>query len=175
VDDGAASAAASDGAWWGRRGSELSLSCEGRRYLADTVATLELGQRQACLLFGWGRDTARKAMHERRTGLTCQDATSCRGRKPVEHYLPRLLDDIRDIVRDHVQADPTFRTTRLYCRLTAPEVRRQLIDRKGYTDEQLPCLQTITTKLNALGFHLSKVRKCRPEKKYPRPTQSSQR
>jgi Rhodopirellula transposase DDE domain len=144
-----------------------------RRYLADTVATLGLGQRQAQLLFGWGRDTIRKALHERRTGLTCHDATSCRGRKPIEFYLTRLLDDIKDIVADHVQTDPTFRTTRLYCRLTAPEVRRQLISRKGYTDEQLPSLQTITTKLNALGYHLGKVRKCLPQKKSPRRTPSS--
>jgi hypothetical protein len=136
-----------------------------RRYMADTVATLGLGQREGCALFGWGRDTLRKALHERRTGLTCQDATSRRGRKPIEFHLPRLLEDIKDIVGDHVQADPTFRTTRLYCRLTAPEVRRQLIDRKGYTDEQLPSLQTITTKLNVLGFCLRKVRKCLPKKK----------
>src|SRR5215212_4768471 len=135
-----------------------------RRYMAETVSTLGLGQRQAQDLFGWGRDTLRKALHERRTGLTCQDATSRRGRKPAEHHLPGLRDDIKDLVKDHVQADPTFRTTRLYCRLTAPEVRRQLIQRKGYTDEQLPSLQTITTKLNALGFHLGKVRKCLPQK-----------
>jgi hypothetical protein len=144
-----------------------------RRYLADTVTTLGLGQRQAYLLFGWGRDTLRKALHERRSGLTCQDATSCRGRKPIEFHLPRLLDDIRDLVQDHVQTDPTFRTTRLFCRLTAPEVRRQLIERKGYTDEQLPSLQTITTKLNALGFLLGKVRKCLPQKRWPRPRRSS--
>lgn len=144
-----------------------------RRYLAETVATLGLGQRQAYLLFGWGRDTLRKAMHERRTGITCQDATSCRGRKPIEFHLPRLLDDIKDLVADHVQTDPTFRTTRLFCRLTAPEVRRQLIHRKGYTDEQLPSLQTSTTKLNALGFRLGKVRKCLPQKKSPKRTPSS--
>jgi hypothetical protein len=144
-----------------------------RRYLADTVTTLGLSQRQTYLLFGWGRDTLRKALHERRTGLTCQDATNCRGRKPIEFYLTHLLDDIQDLVQDHVQTDPTFRTTRLYCRLTAPEVRRQLISRKGYTDEQLPSLQTITTKLNALGYHLTKVRKCLPKKKFPRATPSS--
>jgi hypothetical protein len=144
-----------------------------RRYMADTVTTLGLSQRQTYHLFGWGRDTLRKALHERRTGLTCQDATNCRGRKPIEFYLTHLLDDIRDIVADHVQTDPTFRTTRLYCRLTAPEVRRQLISRKGYSDEQLPSLQTITTKLNALGYHLGKVRKCLPQKKSPRRTPSS--
>lgn len=139
-----------------------------RRYMADSVASLNLGQRQATLLFGWGRDTLRKALHERRSGITCQDATSWRGRKPLESHLPHLLDDMRDLVHDHVQTDPTFRTTRLYCRLTAPEVRRQLIARKGYTEAQLPSLQTITTKLNLLGFRLGKVRKCRPKKKFPR-------
>ena len=144
-----------------------------RRYMADTVASLNLGQRQATLLFGWGRDTLRKALHERRTGITCQDATSCRGRKPIEFHLPHLLDNIRDLVKDHVQTDPTFRTTRLYCRLTAPEVRRQLIARKGYTEAQLPSLQTITAKLNTLGFRLGKVRKCRPKKKFPRRMLSS--
>lgn len=136
-----------------------------RRYMADTVQMLGLGQRQAQQLFHWGRDTLRKALNERRTGITCADATSLRGRKPAEHHLPRLLDDIKDLVKDHVQTDPTFQTTRLFCRLSAPEVRRQLIQRKGYTEEQLPSVQTITLKLNALGFRLRKVAKSRPKKR----------
>ena len=136
-----------------------------RRYMADTVESLGLGQRQAETLFGWGRDTIRKALNERRSGITCQDATCRRGAKPVESRLPRLLDDIKEVVADHVQTDPTFQTPRLFCRLSAPEVRRQLIARKGYTDEQLPSVQTITTKLNALGFRLKKVAKCRPKKR----------
>jgi hypothetical protein len=136
-----------------------------RRYIADTVASLDLGQRQAQQLFGWGRDTIRTALHERRSGVTCLDAFAARGRKPIDFHLPHLCDDIRAIVQDHCQTDPTFQTTRLYCRLTAAEVRRQLLARKGYTEEQLPCIQTLTTKLNALGFRLRKVAKCRPQKK----------
>ena len=97
--------------------------------------------------------------------MTCLDAFSARGRKPAEGHLPRLLDDIREIVHDQRQTDPTFQTDRLYCRIRAAEVRRQLIDRKGYTEEQLPTQQTITTKLNPLGFRLTKVAKCRPQKK----------
>ncbi len=127
---------------------------ERRRYIARTLQQFSLSQRQAQRLFGWGRDTIRKAQHEAATGLTCLDATSCRGRKPVEFHLPRLLDDIRAIVQDHCQTDPKFQTTRLYCRLTAAAVRRQLISRKGYTDEQLPCVATIGIKLNALGYRL---------------------
>jgi len=46
--------------------------------------------------------------------------------------------DIRAIVDEQSQADPQFKTQRLSTRLTATEVRRQLIAQKGYTDEQLP-------------------------------------
>jgi Rhodopirellula transposase DDE domain len=138
---------------------------ERRRFMARTLEQLDLSQRQAQRSFGWGRDTLRKALHETHSGLTCHDATSCRGRKPVECHLPHLLDDIRAIAQDHCQTDPTFQTTRLYCRLTAAEVRRQLIERKGYTEDQLPSRQTIGVKLNALGFRLRKVAKCRPQKK----------
>jgi len=148
-----------------RTAKDLPLGTRRRRYMADTVETLCLSQRQAQQFFGWGRDTLRKALHERRTGLTCVDDFRSRGRKPAEFHLPRLLDDICDIVQDHVQTDPTFQTTRLYCRLTAAAVRRQLISRKGYTDEELPSIKTITEKLNGLGFRLRKVAKCRPQKK----------
>ena len=136
-----------------------------RRYMAQTLQSLGLGQRQAQRLLGWGRDTLRKALHEQRSGLTCVDAFSRRGRKPAEFHLPRLLQDIKDLVKDHLQPDPTFQTTRLYCRLTAAEVRRQLVARKGYDPEQVPSIETITNKLNGLGFRLRKVAKCRPQKK----------
>ena len=84
-----------------------------RRFIAQTLETLGLGQRQAQRLFGWGRDPIRKALHERRTGLTCLDALAARGRKPAEFHLPQLLEDIRALVQDHVPPDPTFQTTRL--------------------------------------------------------------
>jgi hypothetical protein len=148
-----------------RTAKALPVGATRRRYMAETLDTLQLGQRQAQQLFGWGRDTLRKALHERRTGITCVDAFRCRGRKPAEFHLPHLLQDIQDLVQDYVQVDPTFQTTRHYCRLTAKEVRRQLIRRKGYTDAELPSVKTITEKLNALGFRLRKVAKCRPQKK----------
>ena len=87
-----------------------------------------------------------------------------RGRKPIEFHLPHLFDDLRGLVQDHLQTDPTFQTTGLYCRLSAPEVRKQLIERVGYTDEQLPSVQTIASKLNVLGFRLRTVVKSRPQK-----------
>jgi len=156
-----------------RQTADSFSGAERRRYIARTLEQFHLSQRRAQALFGWGRDTIRKAQREARTGLTCLDATSCRGRKPAEFHLPRLLDDIRAIVQEHCQADPTLQTPRLYCRLTAHEVRTQLLQRKGYTAAELPSIQTIGTKLNALGFRLRKVAKCRPQKKSRRPRPSS--
>jgi hypothetical protein len=52
----------------------------------------------------------------------------------------------------------------LYTRLTAAEVRRQLIARYGYTDAALPTERTILTKLNDLGYHPTKVAKAKPKK-----------
>ena len=141
-----------------------------RRFMAQTVDRLGLSQRHARQLLGWARDTLRKGLHELRSGVTCLDAFTARGRKPAEFHLPQLRADIEAIVQEHCQTDPTFQTTRRYCRLTAAEVRRQLSAAKGYTEDQLPTIQTITTKLNAWGFHLRKVAKCRPQKKSPKPT-----
>ena len=136
-----------------------------RRYMAETVEAFLLSQRQAERRLGWAHDTVSKALHELRSGITCVDNFAARGRKPCEFHLPHLLQDIRDLVKDNLQTDPTFQSTQLYCRLSAAEVRKQLIECRGYTDEQLPTVQTIGEKLNLLGFRLRSVTKSRPQKK----------
>jgi transposase len=136
-----------------------------RLFMAKTVKAMGSGgQLWAEAHLGWNRGTVRKAMHELRSGMTCIDAFSLRRRKPAEEHLPRLLDDIRAIADGQSQADPKFQTERLFTRISAKEVRRQLIATKGYTDEQLPTQQTINKKLNLLGYTLTKVAKCRPQK-----------
>jgi hypothetical protein len=145
-----------------------------RLFMAQTVRAMGRGgQRWAQEHLGWCRDTIRKGTHELRSGMTCVDAFSARRRKPAEEHLPRLLDDIRDLVDGQCQADPRFQTDRLFIRISAAEVRRRLIATKGYSDAELPTQQTINRKLNLLGFRLTKVAKCRPQKGSRRPTPSS--
>ncbi len=117
--------------------------------------------------------TSRKGIHELESGLTCVDAFALRGRKRAEAHLPNLLTDITAIVDRQSQTDPQVRTTRLYTRLTATEVRRQLIAQKGYTDAEVPTAETIGTKLNALGYYPQKVAKSLPQKTSLKPTPSS--
>jgi len=136
-----------------------------RMFMARTVQALGPGgQRLAERELGWNRGTIRKGMHEVKRGMVCVDAFSSRGRKRSDDHLPNLLNDITAIVDSQSQADPQFRTTRLYTRLTAAEVRRQLIAQKGYSDEELPTAETIATKLNALGYFPKKVAKSQPQK-----------
>ena len=153
--------------------AEALQGSQRRLFMAKTVEAMGRGgQRWAMEHLGWCRDTIRKGTHELTSGMTCVDAFSARRRKPAEEHLPRLLEDIRAIADGQSQADPKFQTDRLFTRISAAEVRRQLIAQKGYTDEQLPTQQTINTKLNLLGYRLTKVAKCRPQKKSSRPTPS---
>lgn len=131
-----------------------------RLFMARTVRALgEEGQRLVERELGWNRGTIRKGLHERERGIVCLDVFSARGRKRREEHLPNLLRDITAIVDGQSQADPQFRTKRLYTRLTVTEVRRQLIAQFGYCDDELPTAETIVTKLNNLEYYPKKVAK----------------
>ncbi len=147
---------------------------ERRRFMARTVQELGAGgQSRAERELGWNRQTLRKGLRELQHGVTCLDGVALRRRKRAEEHLPQLLDDMKAIVDAQSQTDPQFRTNRLYTRLTAGEVRRQLITQKGYTDDQLPTVRTISTKLRRLGYYPTKVAKTQPQKRYPRLMPSS--
>jgi len=137
-----------------------------RLFYARTVRELGRGgQRQAERELGWSRKTIRKGTHELVSGFRCVDACSLRGRKRAEELQPNLLIDLQAIAESQSQTDPKFQSTRLYTRLTASEIRTQLMAQKGYADEDLPTVRTIRTKLNGLGFTLKRVKKTQPQKK----------
>ena len=106
-------------------------------------------------------------MQELESGKSFIDGFERSGRKRVETKLPNLLKDIKSLVDPQSQADPSFKSIRLYTRMTASEVRRQLIEQFGYSDEELPSSETIRRRLNNLGYTLKRVLKTKPLKKIP--------
>src|ERR1700682_6189728 len=106
---------------------------ERRLFMARVVKSLGVGgQRRAGRELGWDRETIRKGLHELESGLVCLDGYAGRGRKRAEERLPNLLSDMRDIVDGQSQTDARFESSGLYTRLSAAQVRQQLIVQKGY-------------------------------------------
>lgn len=145
---------------------------ERRMFMAQTARLFgPRGHRRAERELGWDRKTLRKGEDELQHG-PIQDRFAACGRKRAESHLPNLVQDIQRIVIPDSQTDPTFQTTRQYRRITAPNVRKQLIDAYGYTDEELPTSRTIVTCLNDLDYHPRKVVKSKPKKSSPKPMPS---
>ena len=139
-----------------------------RQFMAEVVKGLGLGgQTLVERELGWNRRTIRKGMRELKSGQPIIDGFERSGRKRVETRLPNLLKDIKSLVEAQSQTDPSFKSTRLYTRLTSAEVRRQLIEQKGYSDEELPSAETIRRRLNELGYSLKRVAKTKPQKQIP--------
>jgi len=122
------------------------------------------GQTKAEKELKWNRSTIRKGTQELKSGVSFQDNFQARGRKRADEHLPNLLTDMREIVDKQSQIDPQFKSTRLYTRLSAAEVRRQLIVQKGYREGELPTAIAIGYKLNKMGYHPSRVQKIQPKK-----------
>ena len=116
-------------------------------------------------VFGWSHHTVALGLNELRTGLTCLGNFSARGNRKTEEKFPELEADIRALAEPESQADPKFQSPFLYTRMTANAVRKALIDQKGWTDEELPHVNTIGEILNRLGFKLRPVQKTKPLKK----------
>lgn len=123
------------------------------------------GQTKAEKELGWNRKTLRKGTKELESGVPIVDNYQARGRKRAEEHLPNLLTDMQEIVDKQSQTDPQFKSNRLYTRLSAAEVRRQLIAQKGYLEEDLPTATAIGYKLNKMGYHPNRVQKSKPKKR----------
>lgn len=131
---------------------------------------------QLSLDLGWGgkslvsktlsisRKTISKGITEIETGEAIKDNFTQRGRKPLEAYNPELLRSIKKIVDGSSQIDPKFTSERLYTRLSASQVRKQLL-KQGYTESELPTNQTIWNKMVFLGYKRRQVAKTKPKKK----------
>jgi len=139
-----------------------------RSFLAEVTQTL-CGDmpRQSERLFGWGRATVALGIHERDSGLRCQESFGQRGRKRTEDKHPELVQHIRELVEPHAQADPKLKNTFAYTRLTAKALRTALINHKGYRSENLPSERTLQQLLHRWGYRLRRIQKTKPLKKVP--------
>ena len=128
-----------------------------RAFMANVAEDYFQGSaRKTETYMGWNRDAVQLGLHERQTGIRCMDHYQGRGRHNSETRLPNLEADIRSLVDGQSQADPKFKSTFLYARISARAVRDALVNEKGYSDAELPNRQTIGNLLNRMGYRLKK-------------------
>lgn len=140
-----------------------------REYIAKvTLEFFDGNARKAEREFGWGRNTIQKGIREKATGIKCAGSYAERGRRKTEDKNTQLAEDIKNLADPKSQADPKFQTAFAYTRITAKAVRDELIKKKGYADEDLPCENTIGNMLNRLEYRLKRIQKTKPEKKFPK-------
>jgi len=138
---------------------------ERRLFIAEVTVELCGGSARVSEgRFGWGRETASKGMQELREGAVIQRAAGG-GRPSWEQRNPQLAADIREIVEPKTQTDPELKTSRRYTNLSAGEVRKALIEDKGYRQEDVPAERTLRDILNRMNYRLKRIQKGRPLKK----------
>lgn len=135
-----------------------------RSAIGDVVMSILDGKpRVAEDVFGWGRATVELGMNECRTKILCVNDLSARKRPRAEEKDPKLLSDIVEIMTPQSQAESSLRTTILYTDLTAKAVYGLLLE-KGWTEEELPTIRTISNILNRNEYRLRTVAKIKVQK-----------
>lgn len=145
-----------------------------RQAMADVTLSLLKGKyRVAEDVFGWGRSVVELGMHELRTGILCLHDLSTRHKPRTEEKEPKLLADICEIMEPHCQSESHLRTTLVYTNMTAKAVYNALLE-KGWSEETLPTIRTISNILERHDYRLRTVEKTKVQKKRRTPMRSSQ-
>lgn len=138
---------------------------ERRLAMAEVTRHLLDGKaRVAEYVFGWGRESVKTGLEELRTGIGCVNDLSKRRKPKAEEKHPQLVEDIRVLLEPHSQAESHLRTPLAYTNVTAAAVRKALLE-KGWPEETLPKVRTISNILNRMDYRLRRVTKTKVQKK----------
>lgn len=144
-----------------------------RQAMGDVAVTILEGRaRVAEEIFGWGRSGVVVGINEFQSGIVCVNDLSGRHKPKIEDKAPELLADIQTIMEPQSQAEPRLRTTLLYTNMTAQAVHDALLA-KGWTEDSLPTVRTLSNILNRQEYRLRTVAKTKVQKKQRKPTPSS--
>lgn len=136
-----------------------------RQAMAEVTQLLLDGKpRVAEDAFGWSRTTVRLGINELRTGIVCHNDLTQRRKPKTEEKYPQLLVDIQELMAPECQADPHLRTTLAYTDKTAASVCSALVE-KGWSQEIVPSVRTMSDILMRLGYRLRSVAKTKVQKK----------
>ena len=145
---------------------------ERRRAMGDvTLSLLDGKHRVAEDVFGWSRSAVKVGINEFQSGISCVNDLSTRIKPKTEEKNPELLAEIHAIMEPYSENESGLRTTLLYTNMTAQAVYDALVE-KGWSEESLPTVRTISNILNRQDYRLRTVAKAKVQKKPRKLTQS---
>ena len=100
-----------------------------------------------------------------------RNGVSTRRKPKAEEKNPELLSEIHAIMEPESEAESHLRTTLLYANMTAQAVYGALVE-KGWPEESLPTVRTISNILTRQDYRLRTVAKTKVQKKQRKLTQS---
>jgi hypothetical protein len=138
---------------------------ERRLAMAEVTQRLLDGKpRVAEYVFGWNRAAVKVGLEELRTGVAHANDLSARRKPKTEEKYPQLVEDIRELLEPHSQAESHLRTPLAYTHVTAKAVRAALLE-QGWSEEKLPQTRTISNILNRMDYRLRRVARTKVQKK----------
>jgi transposase len=144
-----------------REAARLLTGPRRRRFQAQvTLDYLDGSPRSAERIFGWGRSTVDLGLHKLRTGITCQDALSVRGRMRVELQHPEIVDRLEELLANDIAGSPM--SEEKWVRASLSRLSQQL-EETGYQVGT----HTVARILRDMGYSRKSNKRKQPKPKCP--------
>lgn len=139
---------------------------QGMYLIGSVVDKLKLSQRQASKLFGFCRQTIKKAIDIFKGFRKYKLETENRGRRKYEDNDSELVTRIQKICDDTENVDKSLKDRIIYIDVTPKYIIEKLKSDYNYSDSECPCENTIIRILKEkLNYKISKVKKNKVAKK----------
>src|SRR5258708_7420528 len=90
-----------------RTAASFMTGAKRRRFQAQVARDHCAGSpRMAEQVFGWGREAVETGLGELRSGITCKENFTARGRKGIEELQPDILVKLEQLLTNNVAGNP---------------------------------------------------------------------
>ena len=134
--------------------------------IGNFIEANNLSQRIEAKIFGFCRQTIKKTVNIFKGLIDYKLDIETRGRKPIVEKYPEIINQIKSICENTENIDKSLKDTITYIDVSASYVRSKLQIKYGYSDDEMPCENTIIKIFRRyLGYKVTKVKKSKVFKK----------
>lgn len=139
---------------------------QGMSLIGNFIEANNLSQRVAAKIFEFCRQTIKKSIDIFKGLIDYKLDIETRGRKSIVEKYPEIINQIKRICENTENVDKSLKDNITYIDVSASYVRSKLQSKYGYSDNEVPCENTIIKIFKQyLGYKITKVKKSKVFKK----------